>query len=76
MKTAACLATGGGFFYACVRLRFARDGFHRILDVANLLLHFAFDLVCQALGLLFFAADDFASGFLDFTADFLQLPST
>ena len=54
------------------KLGLAGDSFDCILDVANFLLHFAFDLVGQALGLLFFAADDFASGLLDFTGDFLH----
>jgi hypothetical protein len=40
-----------------------------VLQVAGLFLHFAFDLVGQALGLLFFAADGFTETFLDLATD-------
>ena len=39
------------------------------LQVADLLLHFAFELVLQALGLLRFAADQLAYFFLNFPTD-------
>jgi hypothetical protein len=40
--------------------------------VASCVLNLAFNLVCQAFGLLFLAVHQFAGAFLDFAANFFQ----
>jgi hypothetical protein len=60
-------------FFTIRRLDLVDRVFDVFFCIAQASLRFAFGLICQALGLLFGAAYNFTSGFLDFAADVFQV---